>query len=277
VRAIRERRGGEAETARTVADPVTPPAGSAKERRNAIAETVAARSRRPSVERVTSEVAPRPDADAPPQAPQEVKKEPEPVAEALHSLSDEGLAEDLAPPMEAASEVSRRAQEAGGLAREELQIAPAPLGRRIGAALIDLGVIAFCMIPFVAGVEVICGDFSSRSVRLALVGIALAIGALYETILLSGAGRTVGMAAAGLLALDARTMDVPSAGQAVRHLVGSVLGAVPLFFGFLWALFDRERRTFADLVSGIVVKRVAASVYESQEVHAPWLYRPTRR
>ncbi len=159
------------------------------------------------------------------------------------------------------------------------QIAPASLGRRFGAALIDIGVILFSAIPFVASVELVYGDFSHRAVRIALVGVVVAIGVLYETILLSVAGRTVGMAVAGLLALNARTMDLPSAGQAVRHIFGSLLGAIPVFLGFLWALFNRERRTFADIFSGIVVKRVAASVYESQEIHAPWLYRsaPERR
>ena len=159
------------------------------------------------------------------------------------------------------------------------QIAPASLGRRFGAALIDIGVILFSAIPFVASVELVYGDFSQRAVRIALVGTVGVIGVLYEAILLSVAGRTVGMAIAGLLALNARTMDLPSAGQAVRHILGSLLGAIPVFFGFLWALFNRERRTFADIFSGIVVKRVAASVYESQEIHAPWLYRsaPERR
>jgi len=116
-----------------------------------------------------------------------------------------------------------------------------------------------------------------RLVRITLVGTAAVVGILYEVIMLSVAGRTVGMAIAGLLALNAQTMDVPSAGQAVRHILGTVLGALPLFFGFFWALFNRERRTFADLLAGIVVKRVAESVYESQEIHAPWLYLPARR
>lgn len=157
------------------------------------------------------------------------------------------------------------------------QIASASLVRRMVARLLDVGVIAFSSIPFVALVEIVYGDFSRRPVQIALAGVVLLIGILYETIMLSGAGRTVGMAAMGLLALNARTMDLPSAGQAVRHILGQVLGVLPVFFGFFWALLNRERRTFADLLAGIIVLRVDESVYESQEIHAPWLYRPARR
>ncbi len=221
---------------------------------------------------------PRPEAEA--RAP--LERESSTAAHPARPLED-GLSleegENLAFEMDALQDVPIHARNEGAsrFAREEPQIAPASLGRRMGAALIDLGVILFSTIPFVAGVELVFSDFSHRPVRLALVGVVIAVGVLYETIMLSVAGRTVGMAITGLLALNARTMDVPSAGQAVRHILGSVLGAIPVFLGFFWALFNRERRTFADLFSGIVVKRVAKSVYESQEVRAPWLYRPLRR
>lgn len=289
VRAIRERRGGEGESARPVAEPAPPPARPEKERRNAIAETVAARTRRhveparaPKSGEEAVSPSPRPEAESRSRVP--LEREPSTEAPPPRALSPEEELSlegggDLAVEMDAAPDFPLRArsEEAHWFAREEPQIAPASLGRRLGAALIDLGVIIFSLIPFVASVELIFGDFSHRFVRLALVGVAVAIGILYETISLSVAGRTVGMAVAGLLALNARTMDVPSAGQAVRHILGSVLGAIPIFFGFFWALFNRERRTFGDLFSGIVVRRVAKSVYESQEVHAPWLYRPLRR
>ncbi|MCX7753344.1 MAG: RDD family protein [Blastocatellia bacterium] len=286
VRAIRERRGSEGESARKVAEP-SPPANPEKERRNAIAETVAARARRhdelaPAPRRGGEVVnpSPHPEVEVQPRAPRERESARE--ATPLFPSDEELLLEegrDLASEREMGPEVSLRprSREPQEIIREEPQIAPASLGRRIGAALLDLGVILFSAIPFVASVELIFGDFSHRFVRFALVGIVIGIGVLYETIMLSVAGRTVGMAIAGLLALNARTMDVPLAGQALRHVLGSVLGAIPLFFGFFWALFNRERRTFADLFSGIVVKRVAESVYESQEVHAPWLYRPSRR
>jgi len=283
VRAIRERRGGEVESARPIAEP--PPANPEKERRQAIVETVAARRRRPveptPAQKSAGEAvspSPHPEAEAQSHAPR--ARESSTEVHPARPLEDELLpeeGEDLALEMDAAQDIRARSEEAYWFAREESQIAPASLGRRMGAALIDLGVIFFSTIPFVAGVELVFGDFSSRSVRLALVGVVVVVGVLYETIMLSVAGRTVGMAVAGLLALNARTMDVPSAGQALRHILGSVLGAIPVFFGFFWALFNRERRTFADLFSGIVVKRVAKSVYESQEVHAPWLYRPLRR
>ena len=297
VRAIRERRGeGPPEPARRAMDAESvPPSGahpasaSAKERR-ALAETTVTRARQSNLEPArSSENAndlpnPSPRESAGPQE-RALPMEP-PVAgegtqlrEAIEDfdLDVEGEAERFG--SERSAFARPRSEAALWLPREEAveQIAPASLARRLGAALIDLGVIAFSTIPFVAAVEIVYGDLSQRLVRIALVGTAAVVGILYEVIMLSVAGRTVGMAIAGLLALNARTMDVPSAGQAVRHILGTVLGALPLFFGFFWALFNRERRTFADLLAGIVVKRVAESVYESQEIHAPWLYRPVRR
>lgn len=297
VRAIRERRGeGPPEPARRAMDAESlPPSGahpasaSAKERR-ALAETTVTRARQSNLEPArSSENAgdlpnPSPRESAGPQE-RALPMEP-PVADEGAQLREE--IEDL--DLDVGGEAERfgnersafarpRSEAALWLPREEAveQIAPASLVRRLGAALIDLGVIAFSTIPFVAAVEIVYGDLSQRLVRITLVGTAAVVGILYEVIMLSVAGRTVGMAIAGLLALNAQTMDVPSAGQAVRHILGTVLGALPLFFGFFWALFNRERRTFADLLAGIVVKRVAESVYESQEIHAPWLYRPARR
>jgi len=295
VRAIRERRGG-GESAPRVAESAPSPSRQEKEqreRRTAIAETVAARALRSRgepapVPRRGEEIAsPAPPSEAGGRSHVSQGPEEKLVTEARPERllpTEEGLSleEDLAFEafeMDATRDIHARARSEGvrWSVREDSQIAPASLGRRLGAAFIDLGVVIFSAIPFIAGVELVFGDFSHRFVRLALVGIVAAIGVLYETLMLSVAGRTIGMAAAGLLALNARTMDLPSAGQALRHLLGSMLGAIPLFFGFFWALFDRERRTFADIFSGIVVKRVAESVYESQEVHAPWLYRPMRR
>jgi uncharacterized RDD family membrane protein YckC len=310
VRAIRERRGGEVtEPARKVSETesVSPSArrsdsGPAQEH-TAPVETVATRTRREP--RHPSEHAgtyPDPVPDSRRESSEPPLRDHEhalPAKEAekhllRRELTDldqetESVEEDIGEVLRTQSDMadwSERGEYSrdfliarGALEESAEQIAPASLARRVGAALIDIGVILFSAIPFIASVELVYGDFSHRAVRLALVGTVGAIGVLYETILLSVAGRTVGMAAAGLLALNAQTMNLPSAGQAVRHILGSLLGAIPLFFGFLWALFNRERRTFADIFSGIVVKRVAASVYESQEIHAPWLYRsaPERR
>lgn len=297
VRAIRERRGeGPPEPARRARDAESvsaseahPASASAKERRALVEPTVTrARHSNPEPARSSENVGGLPDP-----SPRENAAPHERALPTEPPFADEGTQlreeiEDL--DLDVGGEAERfgsersafarpRSEAAFRLPREEVveQIAPASLARRLGAALIDLGVIAFSTIPFIAAVEIVYGDFSQRLVRIALVGTAAVIGVLYEVIMLSVAGRTVGMAIAGLLALNARTMDVPSAGQAVRHVLGTVLGALPLFFGFFLALFNRERRTFADLLAGIVVKRVAESVYESQEVHAPWLYRPARR
>jgi uncharacterized RDD family membrane protein YckC len=149
--------------------------------------------------------------------------------------------------------------------------------RRLYSALVDLGVVVFSCIPFVSCVELTGGDFLNPKVQMALGALALVIGFLYVTLMLTISGRTVGMMSAGLLVLDARTMDLPSFSQATLRLVGLTLGVLPVLLGCVWSLIDRERRTFSDLISRTAVRRVSESVYDSQEIRAPWLYRQRSR
>lgn len=156
-------------------------------------------------------------------------------------------------------------------------IGPAGLFRRLYAGVVDVGVITFACLPFVSCVELAQGNLTDWRV-LALVGVVAAVvGFIYLSLLLTMGGRTVGMAAAGLLVLDARTMDLPSFFQVVLRVVGLLLGIAPFGVGLFWVLVDRERRTFSDLFSRTIVRRVSESVYDSQQVRAPWLYRPGRR
>ncbi len=156
-------------------------------------------------------------------------------------------------------------------------IRPAGFFRRLGAGLIDVGVIAFTCVPFVSCVELAGANLADRRVLLLLGIVAAAVGFLYLSVLLTMAGRTIGMAAVGLLALDARTMDLPSFFQVVLRALGFLLGIALVGSGLFWSLVDRERRTFSDLLSRTVVRCVSDSIYDSQQVRAPWLYRPGRR
>lgn len=178
----------------------------------------------------------------------------------------------------AAATIPPAAEEVPPVALESADpVSPAGLFRRFYAGIVDLGVVLFACLPFVSCVELAGGNLTDWRV-LALLGVVGAVvGFLYLSLLLTMAGRTVGMAIAGLLLLDARTMDLPSFFQVVGRMVGFLLGIASLGIGIFWSLVDRERRTFADLISRTVVRRVSESVYASQEARAPWFYRPARR
>ncbi|HXF06045.1 MAG TPA: RDD family protein [Blastocatellia bacterium] len=207
----------------------------------------------------------------------------------VRTLADEDWLEDVALELPASPEAdaaSSPVAERGAHVKEEVPavsreiadpVGPAGFFRRLYAGLVDAGVIAFACLPFVSCVELAQGNLTDWRV-LALLGIVAAlVGFIYLSLLLTMGGRTVGMAVAGLLVLDARTMDLPSFFQVVLRMVGLLLGIASFGIGLLWAIVDRERRTFSDLFSRTVVRRVSESVYDSQQVRAPWLYRPGRR
>jgi membrane protease YdiL (CAAX protease family) len=68
-------------------------------------------------------------------------------------------------------------------------------------------------------------------------------------------GGTVGSNALHLRVVDARTGGPITVEQALLRVAGVVLGAVCLGVGLFWALFDRQRRAWQDLMAGTLVVR----------------------
>ena len=63
-----------------------------------------------------------------------------------------------------------------------------------------------------------------------------------------GKGATWGRKAAGYQVLDERTMQPIGTGRAVGRYFATILSALPCYLGFLWPLWDRENRTFHDMI-----------------------------
>jgi uncharacterized RDD family membrane protein YckC len=92
-----------------------------------------------------------------------------------------------------------------------------------------------------------------------LVGLLLSIGwsvvgGAYFVLFWSTSGRTPGMR---LLGLRVRTAagGPPSVGRSLVRLVGLALSVIPMFLGFVPALFDARRRALDDMLAGTVVVR----------------------
>jgi uncharacterized RDD family membrane protein YckC len=88
-----------------------------------------------------------------------------------------------------------------------------------------------------------------------VLGLAVGLHFIYHVVLLGGCGQTVGRMALGI-AVVRRDGGVPGYGRAALRSVGNALVLVTLGLAALMALFNRERRDMADLVSGTRVVRL---------------------
>jgi uncharacterized RDD family membrane protein YckC len=68
-------------------------------------------------------------------------------------------------------------------------------------------------------------------------------------------GQTVGKKAVGIAVLDASQRPIGPGLTFVRQLA-HVLDSLPCLIGYLWPLWDGEKRTFADMIMGTRVLRV---------------------
>ena len=158
----------------------------------------------------------------------------------------------------------------------------ASLGRRLGALALDLFVMVLLLAPalFVVGAgptetkpcrvehggvvvhsdepdNALCtgptpGTWALFGVlAVAAVGVSLAMAARLE----GRKGQTLGAQAAGIQVVDYDTGEPIGAGRAIGRWFARIVSAAVCLVGFLWALFDPERRTWHDRLTRSVVVR----------------------
>ena len=127
---------------------------------------------------------------------------------------------------------------------------PCSLLRRIGAMLYDalliLALLFLTTIPFIAmrgGEPVEPGGNLPYQITLAVIIFAFFVG------FWSRSGRTLGMQSWGLRA-ETSDGQIPSVGQASIRFFASILSWLPVGLGFLWQLWDKEKLTWHDRISG---------------------------
>ena len=122
--------------------------------------------------------------------------------------------------------------------------------RRLAAILYDallvIALLFLATIPFIAvrgGEPVEIGDNLFYQVVLALVVYAFFVGFWAKS------GRTLGMQSWGLQ-LQTNDDEIPSFGQASIRFVAALLSWAPAGLGFLWQLWDKDKLTWHDRISG---------------------------
>ena len=120
----------------------------------------------------------------------------------------------------------------------------AGFGRRLVAALVDsllLGVVYVI-------VAVVTRSATASYLVLLLLGIAYTV--YFEG---SGSGQTVGKKLLNIRVIDFGTGGSLGYGRAFVRYVGRILSSIPLYLGYLWMLWDREKQTWHDKLSNAVV------------------------
>jgi uncharacterized RDD family membrane protein YckC len=119
----------------------------------------------------------------------------------------------------------------------------AGFGRRLVAALVD-GIV-YAVVYF------ILFAFLSEG---AAYGLALLFSLAYLTYLEgSPSGQTVGKKLLGIRVIDFATGGPIGYGRAFLRWLGRILSSIPLYLGYLWMLWDKEKQTWHDKIANCVV------------------------
>jgi uncharacterized RDD family membrane protein YckC len=71
-------------------------------------------------------------------------------------------------------------------------------------------------------------------------------------------GQTLGKKALGIRVVDFRTGGPIGYGRAFIRYLGRIVSEIPIFLGYFWMLWDREKQTWHDKFAGDVVVPVSA-------------------
>jgi uncharacterized RDD family membrane protein YckC len=84
--------------------------------------------------------------------------------------------------------------------------------------------------------------------------IAIPLGVAYYVLLEGGPkGQTVGKMAVGIRVFDLAQGGPIGYGRAFIRYIGRIASSIPLFLGYFWMLWDKEKQTWHDKFAGSVV------------------------
>jgi uncharacterized RDD family membrane protein YckC len=127
-----------------------------------------------------------------------------------------------------------------------------PSGPRAGF-FIRLGALIFDAL--LLGLPLLVLELSLNLNAAARYGVSIVVTLAYYTFFEgSGAGQTLGKRFVGIRVIDYNTGGSIGYGRAAARYLASILSEIPLFLGFFWMLWDRERQCWHDkIVSSVVV------------------------
>jgi uncharacterized RDD family membrane protein YckC len=98
----------------------------------------------------------------------------------------------------------------------------------------------------------VAGILDRNPMAVGAVGLFLGMMGLYQLYFAGMAGQTLGMRLMGIRLLSVRG-GPPGPGRGLLRLLAFIPSVMPAGLGWLWALFDRERRALHDHLAGTYV------------------------
>lgn len=158
---------------------------------------------------------------------------------------------------------------APGRAERVLRVRAATFPRRLFAAVVDLGLVVGFVAAVIAGAALalhtplptwrelgpdllVAGLLDRNPMAVGAAGLFLGIGALYQIYLGGILGQTLGKRLFRLRVISSRGAP-PGPALATARCVALMFSLLPAGLGFLWCLFDRERRGAHDHLVGTYV------------------------
>jgi uncharacterized RDD family membrane protein YckC len=129
---------------------------------------------------------------------------------------------------------------------------------------IDLAVIVFADVMaalFGAAAQLVLPHWSwlATAIPAGIVSVTAFIPLVYFFVLVAVTGRTIGKSVMGIRVVRADGRPL-SAARSLLRAIAYLVSLLPVFAGFVWVLFDRDRRAWHDHIVGSRV------VYEPAEV-----------
>ena len=139
------------------------------------------------------------------------------------------------------------------LARELAQDSAASLFTRFVSGLVDIMVIAVSTVPFLVLIEVANGNLTNRSTETVGIGVIVLLSFFYFAFTQCLCGKTFGMMVTNTHIVDASSKKTPPITRLLLRTIGIFVALAPAGLGLLWAVVDKKRRGWQDLVSGTIV------------------------
>lgn len=152
-----------------------------------------------------------------------------------------------------------------------LRVRAASFPRRLAAAITDIIIVACTSVVATViaaillrvplpnakqlGPDLLVAGLLDRSpMAVGAVGLFLGLGGLYQIYLGGMVGQTIGKRWFGLRVISPRGLS-PSPARSIARYAALLLSVLPAGLGWLWCLFDRERRAAHDHLAGTYVIR----------------------